>query len=107
MMLCIKPPPETETNAIATLWHHQQTGMFADICCHDIVITDTGVCVTCPAEVKSLIFIMFVIVAAAQGHRCLCQPGWAGPLCHRETDECESQPCMNGAACVSLPTGYR
>eukprot|EP01051_Picozoa_sp_SAG22_P009083 SAG22_NODE_731_length_7588_cov_6.237281_6_plen_831_part_00 len=30
---------------------------------------------------------------------CACKPGWAGPECQDDFDECASHPCQNGAKC--------
>uniref|UniRef100_A0A8C5SXF6 Crumbs cell polarity complex component 2 n=1 Tax=Laticauda laticaudata TaxID=8630 RepID=A0A8C5SXF6_LATLA len=27
---------------------------------------------------------------------CACQPGWEGPLCETNTDDCKSNPCLHG-----------
>ncbi|KAM3825296.1 protein crumbs homolog 2 [Vipera latastei] len=27
---------------------------------------------------------------------CACQPGWEGPLCETNTDDCKSSPCLHG-----------
>ncbi|XP_035699734.1 uncharacterized protein LOC118432302 [Branchiostoma floridae] len=38
--------------------------------------------------------------------RCLfggCEAGWKGQSCQEDVDECLSQPCKNGAACVNTP----
>ncbi|KAM8828979.1 versican core protein [Spinachia spinachia] len=31
---------------------------------------------------------------------CACAPGYTGPRCETEVDECWSNPCLNGATCV-------
>eukprot|EP01043_Picozoa_sp_COSAG02_P012130 COSAG02_NODE_462_length_21838_cov_17.900501_3_plen_4662_part_00 len=38
-------------------------------------------------------------VALATFH-CACNPGYAGPQCETDVDECVSQPCRNSAACT-------
>uniref|UniRef100_A0A8C2WI69 PG-M n=1 Tax=Cyclopterus lumpus TaxID=8103 RepID=A0A8C2WI69_CYCLU len=31
---------------------------------------------------------------------CVCAPGYTGPRCEAEVDECRSNPCLNGATCL-------
>ncbi|POI33432.1 hypothetical protein CIB84_002816 [Bambusicola thoracicus] len=31
--------------------------------------------------------------------RCLCTAGWTGPDCSEDINECDSEPCLNGATC--------
>lgn len=31
---------------------------------------------------------------------CRCRPGFTGPFCQYEINECESQPCKNGGTCT-------
>ncbi|XP_058473248.1 protein crumbs homolog 2a [Solea solea] len=35
------------------------------------------------------------------GANCTCRPGFTGTRCESETDECESNPCRNGASCLN------
>ncbi|KAG7498180.1 crumbs-like 2-like [Solea senegalensis] len=35
------------------------------------------------------------------GANCTCRPGFTGTSCESETDECESNPCRNGASCLN------
>ena len=34
------------------------------------------------------------------GYVCVCQSGWYGDDCQLEVNECESNPCLNGATCM-------
>ena len=38
-------------------------------------------------------------VDTAEGARCLCSPGFTGPFCRWPLDNCELEPCRNGATC--------
>uniref|UniRef100_A0A8B9DHI4 EGF-like domain-containing protein n=1 Tax=Anser cygnoides TaxID=8845 RepID=A0A8B9DHI4_ANSCY len=35
-------------------------------------------------------------------YSCNCMPGYEGPFCEVEINECSSSPCKNGATCVNL-----
>ena len=39
--------------------------------------------------------------------RCNCLPGYEGKNCDVNIDECEQNPCLNGAACVDLINDYQ
>uniref|UniRef100_A0A4W3H8P3 EGF-like domain-containing protein n=1 Tax=Callorhinchus milii TaxID=7868 RepID=A0A4W3H8P3_CALMI len=40
-------------------------------------------------------------------YRCECAPGFAGPDCRININECQSSPCAYGATCVDEINGYR
>lgn len=42
-----------------------------------------------------------------QSYECVCHPGWEGPFCQQEIDECLSQPCKNNATCADLLDSYK
>ncbi|CAF0807264.1 unnamed protein product [Adineta ricciae] len=37
---------------------------------------------------------------------CECDPGFTGPTCDQELDECASQPCANNGTCKDLENGF-
>lgn len=39
-------------------------------------------------------------------HRCNCPRGYSGDRCEILVDKCLSNPCRNGALCISLSLGY-
>jgi hypothetical protein len=39
-------------------------------------------------------------------YSCLCQPGYTGPLCQTDIDECASQPCSVGDVCEDFVNGF-
>ncbi|CAF1380734.1 unnamed protein product [Rotaria magnacalcarata] len=43
---------------------------------------------------------------AINSFACQCDPGFVGPTCNQEVDECESQPCANNGTCTDLENGF-
>ena len=37
---------------------------------------------------------------------CLCPPGYTGPLCGEDVDECAVFPCLHGGTCTDQVAGY-
>ena len=37
---------------------------------------------------------------AGDGYDCACDPGYTGRDCGVEINECDPDPCMNGATCT-------
>lgn len=35
-------------------------------------------------------------------YRCVCEPGWTGPNCDQNIDDCAEEPCLMGAKCIDL-----
>jgi hypothetical protein len=46
---------------------------------------------------------------AAGRYVCSCPPGYSGPTCLNDTDECAAAPapCHNKGVCVNTPGSYR
>lgn len=42
-----------------------------------------------------------------QSFICLCQPGWEGPFCAGDIDDCEGHPCENNSTCVDMIDDYQ
>lgn len=40
-------------------------------------------------------------------YSCVCAPGWTGPTCLVNINECVRHRCQNGATCVDEVGGYR
>lgn len=40
------------------------------------------------------------------GYYCTCEPGWTGPECSTDVDECSSDPCRNGGICIDQLNSY-
>uniref|UniRef100_A0A669CGL2 Slit homolog 1b (Drosophila) n=1 Tax=Oreochromis niloticus TaxID=8128 RepID=A0A669CGL2_ORENI len=45
-------------------------------------------------------------VSTPNGPRCVCIPGWVGPDCGIDYNECVDHRCQNGAQCVDHLDGY-
>ena len=39
-------------------------------------------------------------------HQCHCQPGYKGSYCEEMVDECQPNPCRNGATCKDYQGTY-
>ncbi|TNN36495.1 Protein jagged-2 [Liparis tanakae] len=48
-----------------------------------------------------------ICVDGVNWFRCECAPGFAGPDCRINMDECQSSPCAGGSTCVDEINGYR
>ncbi|XP_072239710.1 slit homolog 1b [Leuresthes tenuis] len=45
-------------------------------------------------------------ISTPTGSRCVCIPGWVGPDCSINYNECVDHHCQNGAQCVDYLDGY-
>lgn len=43
---------------------------------------------------------------AGNSHKCQCQAGYTGSYCEETVDECQSNPCRNGATCKDYQGTY-
>ncbi|CAF3707486.1 unnamed protein product [Rotaria sp. Silwood1] len=46
------------------------------------------------------------IPATFNSFTCQCDPGFVGPTCNQELDECASYPCANNGTCTDLENGF-
>ncbi|XP_035240204.1 protocadherin Fat 4 [Anguilla anguilla] len=52
--------------------------------------------------------LMFVSPKRVEIFNCSCPPGFWGPTCDSDVDECDGgDPCRNGGTCVNHPGGFR
>ncbi|KAG5834971.1 hypothetical protein ANANG_G00267180 [Anguilla anguilla] len=58
------------------------------------------VCLSQPCQNDGACLDLFDLLA------CSCAPGWEGPLCERDTDDCAAEPCAHGV-CADLLGGFR
>ena len=64
----------------------------------------------CETELNTIDSCVFANVLCIHGNcdscqnatncTCECDPGWTGPACNVEIDECQPDPCKNGAPCM-------
>ena len=45
-------------------------------------------------------------IPLASSFLCNCAPGWNGNACQTQINECDSNPCLNGATCTDRLNGY-
>lgn len=45
-------------------------------------------------------------VNVGNSHQCKCQSGYTGSYCEEMVDECQSNPCRNGATCKDYQGTY-
>uniref|UniRef100_A0A915CMH4 Notch n=1 Tax=Ditylenchus dipsaci TaxID=166011 RepID=A0A915CMH4_9BILA len=60
--------------------------------CRDNYCHNNGTCVKLVEEEK---------------HKCHCMPGFAGPFCEYDVNECASKPCQNKGRCINLVNDFR
>ncbi|XP_042161593.1 protein jagged-1b isoform X2 [Oncorhynchus tshawytscha] len=46
-------------------------------------------------------------VETSLGYECVCSPGWSGPSCSINVDECSPNPCNHGGTCQDLVHAYK
>lgn len=57
-------------------------------------------------QMKKLDVLTFSLIKFSTLSSCECVPGFAGPLCQHNLNECESSPCVHGI-CVDQEDGFR
>ncbi len=51
--------------------------------------------------------LTFYLIAEAGKYTCKCNCGWTGTNCDSIVNQCQSNPCMNGAICQNNGCDYR
>lgn len=57
------------------------------------------VCLIEVVRIDSAKLLVFILVFILIFFRCSCTAGWTGPDCSVDINECDSEPCLNGATC--------
>ncbi|XP_077188844.1 protein crumbs homolog 1 isoform X3 [Paroedura picta] len=62
----------------------------------------------CGNEKENLTCYNYGNCTELQGHlECMCLPGFTGPRCEEDINECMSDPCLNGGLCQNLFNKFR
>lgn len=74
------------------------------------IVLDLTVCqlfqITVGVEVENVCKNAGRCVNVGNSHQCQCQPGYMGSYCEEMVDECQSNPCRNGATCKDYQGTY-
>lgn len=80
-----------------------------DICVNRFACTSSPINQARRVECISMWHLALFVTSRLEqpgGYYCTCEPGWTGPECSIDVDECSSDPCRNGGICIDQQNNY-
>ncbi|KAK2544843.1 hypothetical protein Q9966_001651 [Columba livia] len=66
---------------------------------YPVVIGSNSLGCCCAGAPHQSLWKVLCRLASVAISRCTCKVGWTGPDCSEDINECDSEPCLNGATC--------